>query len=472
MPDRPDPHVIVVFGARGDLARRKLFPGLARLLAAGMLPEDFAIIGSGRHAPDSDEAFRDEVRGALEEFGSGDVDERVWAALRERLRFVASSADDGADLADAVTDAERELGADARRLLFLSVPPSATGDMVRMLGDTGLAERARVVMEKPFGSDLASARALNAIVHDVLDEEHVFRIDHFLGKEATQNILAFRFANGLFEPAWNRDHIAYVQIDVPEDLGLEGRASFYEETGAFRDMVVTHLMQLLGFVAMEPPVRLDARSLRDEKAKVFEAVVPFDPADATFGQFEGFRDEDGVEGDSTVETLVALRVRVDSWRWAGVPFYLRTGKAMKAGAQAITIGFREPPLRMFESDGGVLERPNELCFDLSSDGAITVDLRAKRPGPELELGEASLLIERDAEGHGDALEAYERLLLDVMHGDHTLFMRADEIERLWELAQPLLDAGPDPQPYARGSWGPQDALDLAGAEGWRLSREG
>ena len=470
MPTKPDPHVIVVFGARGDLAKRKLLPGLYRLLAAGMLPEEFAIIGSGRSAPDSDDEFRDDVRAALDEFVGEDIDEDTWSALRERLRFVASSADDGADLADAVREAEDELGGEPRRLLYLSVPPSAMRDMVKMLGGSGLAERARVVMEKPFGSDLETARELNATLHEVLDEDHVFRIDHFLGKEATQNILAFRFANGLFEPAWNRDHIAYVQIDVPEDLGLEGRASFYEETGAFRDMIVTHLMQLLGFVAMEPPVRLDARSLRDEKAKVFAATEPFDPADVVFGQFEGYRDEDDVADDSRMETLAALRVHVDTWRWAGVPFLLRTGKAMKAGAQTVTVGFREPPLRMFDPSDDVLDHPNEVSFDLKGGGAITVDLRAKRPGPELELGPASLGIEDGAGDDDDALEAYERLLLDVMHGDHTLFTRADEIERLWELAQPLLDDPPEAQPYAQESWGPQDALDLAGPAGWRVSR--
>ncbi len=471
-PTAPDPHVIVVFGARGDLAKRKLLPGLYRLLAAGMLPERFAVIGSGRHAPDSDDDFRDDVRAALDEFVSEGVDDDTWSTLRERLRFVASSADDGDDLARAVEEAERDLGDDARRLLYLSVPPSAMGEMVGMLGDSGLAERARVVMEKPFGSDLASARELNKVVHDVLDEDRVFRIDHFLGKEATQNILAFRFANGLFEPAWNRDHIAYVQIDVPEDLGLEGRASFYEETGAFRDMVVTHLMQLLGFVAMEPPVRLDARSLRDEKAKVFIATEPFDPADAVYGQFEGYREEEDVNARSEVETLVALRVHVDTWRWAGVPFLLRTGKAMKAGAQTITVGFREPPLRMFDASGDVVDHPNEVCFDLTSDGAITVDLRAKVPGPELELGLSSLGIEQTPGAEGDKLEAYERLLLDVMNGDHTLFTRADEIERLWELAQPLLDDPPKTQAYEQGSWGPQDALDLAGRARWRVSRGG
>jgi glucose-6-phosphate 1-dehydrogenase len=235
-------------------------------------------------------------------------------------------------------------------------------------------------------------------------------------------------------------------------------------------MVVTHLMQLLGFVAMEPPVRLDARSLRDEKAKVFAATERFDPAQAVYGQFEGYRDEEDVDASSDVETLVALRVHVDTWRWAGVPFVLRTGKALKAGAQTITIGFREPPLRMFDPSAEVVDHPNEVCFDLTTDGAITVDLRAKVPGPQLELGVSSLGLEHSAGRDGDKLEAYERLLLDVMHGDHTLFTRADEIERLWELAQPLLDDPPEPQPYAQGSWGPQAALDLAGAAGWRVSR--
>ena len=465
----PDPHVIVVFGATGDLARRELFPGLYHLLEAGMLPDEFAVIGSGRTAPSSQAAFRRHVRAGLDEF-VGDVDDDVFTRLADRLSFVASSSDDGKDLAAAVKAAEGDMGDDVKRLLYLSVPPSAMKDMVGMLGSTGLATRARIVMEKPFGSDLATARELNEAVHAVVDEDDVFRIDHFLGKEETQNILAFRFANGLFEPAWNREHIAYVQIDVPEELGLEGRGSFYEETGAFRDMIVTHLMQLLGFVAMEPPVRLDAQSLRDEKAKVFEATVPFDPAEVVYGQFDGYREDDDVDAQSDVETLVAMTVHVDSWRWAGVPFHLRTGKAMRAGAQRITVGFREPPLRMF--DGGAPDHPNEVCFDLKGDGSITVDLRAKRPGPELELTPATLELEHDAARDGQSLQAYERLLLDVLEGDHTLFTRADEIERLWELAQPLFDHRPAVQPYPKGSWGPQAATYLAGRVGWRASREG
>jgi glucose-6-phosphate 1-dehydrogenase len=467
-----EPHVLVVFGATGDLARRKLFPGLFHLSRAGLLPADFRIIGSGRHAPDGhDDAFRDLVRRAIAEHGRHELDDASWTAFADRLSFVASSADDGEDLARAVRDAEGELGDGVRRLIYLSVPPGAMRPMVGMLGATGLTERARVVMEKPFGTDLTSARELNAAVHEVLGEEQVFRIDHFLGKEAAQNILAFRFANGLFEPVWNRDHIAWVQIDVPEDLGIEGRGAFYEETGAFRDMVVTHLFQVLGFVALEPPVRLDAHGLREEKAKVFEAVVPLDPAKVVFGQFEGYRDEEGVARDSRTETFVALEAAVESWRWSGVPFLLRTGKAMAQGRRTITIAFKEPPLAMFRAaaDGHRPARPNELVFELSDDPEISVDLRAKAPGPALALGPASLRLDfADAFGGQDGLEAYERLLHDVLLGDHTLFTRADEIERLWEIAAPVLDDPPEPLPYPQGSWGPDAARALAGPHGWRL----
>ncbi|MEJ7894784.1 MAG: glucose-6-phosphate dehydrogenase, partial [Solirubrobacteraceae bacterium] len=249
---RPDPQVIVLFGARGDLAARKLFPGFYRLAQAGLMPENFRIVGSGRHAPDSHEAFVEQVHDALQEHGPDELEEEEWTSFAERLSFVASSAEDASALTAAVNAADEELGGGVRRLLYLSVPPAAMQPMVEQIGHSGLAERARLVMEKPFGTDLASARELNRALHEVVAEEQVFRIDHFLGKEAAQNVLAMRFANGLMEPVWNRDHIASVQIDVPETLGLEGRGGFYEQTGAFRDMVVTHLFQLLGFVAMEP----------------------------------------------------------------------------------------------------------------------------------------------------------------------------------------------------------------------------
>jgi glucose-6-phosphate 1-dehydrogenase len=467
----PHDQVIVIFGATGDLARRKLFPGLFHLFAAGLMPEHFRIIGTGRHSPGSDDDFRDHVREALDQFGRRRVGAEAWEAFARRLSFTASSAEDGADLAAAVRSAEEEIGHATQRLLYLSVPPSAMASMVRMLGTSGLVAGARLIMEKPFGTDLASARELNAVLSEVVDESQIFRIDHFLGKEAAQNILAFRFANGLFEPAWNRNHISHVQIDVPETLTVEGREHFYEGTGAFRDMVVTHLFQLLGFVALEPPVRLDAKSLHDEKAKVFEAMRPLSRERTVFGQYDGYRDERGVAPDSRVETFAALEVRFDTWRWEGVPFLLRTGKAMAEGRRSITIGFQEPPLRLFPDDAGFThcQRPNELIFELSDAPQITVDLRAKVPGPALELGAAAMRLDfADAFRDGSGLEAYERLVLDVMRGDHMLFTRSDEIERLWEVSDPLLKDPPALHPYPRGSWGPAEALALAGPRGWRL----
>ena len=469
----PEDHVIVLFGATGDLAKRKLFPGLFHLFAAGLMPEEFRIIGSGRHSPGSDDDFREQVRAALAEFGRREVRDEIWDAFSRRLSFTVSSADDGAELADAVREAEEEIGVGARRLLYLSVPPSAMQPMVPMLATSGLASGARLIMEKPFGTDLASARELNAVLAEVVDEDQIFRIDHFLGKEAAQNILAFRFANGLFEPAWNRNHIAYVQIDVPEALTVEGRAGFYEQTGAFRDMVVTHLFQLLGFVALEPPVRLIAKALHDEKAKVFEAMRPLRSEHAVFGQYDGYRDESGIDDGSRVETFAALEVRLDTWRWEGVPFLLRTGKAMAEGRRSITIGFKEPPLRMFADDGDFAhcQRPNELNFELSDTPQITVDVRAKVPGPALELGAAALRLDfDDTFPRGSGLEAYERLVLDVMRGDHTFFTRSDETERLWELSDPLLRDPPPLQSYPRGSWGPEAAQALAAPRGWRLQQ--
>ncbi|MCW3041425.1 MAG: zwf, partial [Solirubrobacterales bacterium] len=346
-PEAPEPHVLVLFGARGDLAKRKLLPGIYHLAQAGLMPPEFRVIGSGRHAPDGD--FADEVRAALEEHGTDELRDEDWKAFAPRLSFVVSDADDGEALAQAVRDAREELGKESRTLLYMSVPPSAMLPMVGMLASTGLSTdaRARIVMEKPFGSDLASAQELNAALHEHVEEDAIFRIDHFLGKEAAQDILALRFANGLFGPIWNTEHVSAVQIDIPEKLGLEGRGSFYEETGAFRDMVVTHLSQIMGFVAMEAPESLDADALRDAKAAVLADLQPFDPARTVYGQFDGYREEEGVAEDSNRETFVALEASIDNDRWRGVPFLLRTGKALAEGRRVVTISFREPPHQLF-----------------------------------------------------------------------------------------------------------------------------
>jgi glucose-6-phosphate 1-dehydrogenase len=463
--ERPGPHVFVLFGATGDLAKRKLFPGLYRLAAAERLPEEYAIIGSGRHSPGTDEEFRDKIRDSLKEFVD-DLDDKIADDLLGRLTFQTSDADDGKDLAAAVKKALSSLGEDARPLIYLSIPPKATQAMIKMLGHEDLTDGARVVVEKPFGTDLESSRELDAALKDVISEDQVYRIDHFLGKEAVQNILALRFANGLLEPAWNRDNLVSVQIDVPEELTAKGRGAFYESTGCFRDMISTHLCQVLGFVAMEPPVHLDPTALRNEKAKVFAAMQPLNPDRVVFGQYEGYRDEDDVADDSEVETFVALETFVDTERWQGVPFLLRTGKALGATRRTVTLTFRTPPMGRFgDSDYG----PNQLMIELSDSPKFGVQLMAKRPGPRMDLMPLTFHLDIGEEDPGDIpLEAYERLLLDVMRGDQTLFTRADEVDRLWEICQPVLDNPPPTLPYARGSWGPDEAIALAGPEGWRL----
>lgn len=466
--ERPGPHVFVLFGATGDLAKRKLFPGLYRLAAASRLPEDYAIIGSGRHSPGSDDEFREKIRSGLQE-SVDDVDSDVLEDLLSRLTFQTSDAgedDGGKDLAAAVRKAHDGLGDGSRTLIYLSVPPTAMQSMIGMLGREHLTDDARVVVEKPFGTDLESSRELDATLKEVVSEDQVFRIDHFLGKEAVQNILALRFANGLIEPAWNRAHLTSVQIDVPETLTAEGRGAFYESTGCFRDMISTHLCQVLGFVAMEPPAHLNPTALRNEKAKVFDAMRPLNPDRVVFGQYEGYRDEDGVADDSKVETFVALEAFVDTERWQGVPFLLRTGKALGATRRTVTLTFRTPPMERF---GDNEHGPNQLMLELSDSPEFGVRLLAKRPGPRMDLVPLTFNLDVADEDPDDVpLEAYERLLLDVMRGDQTLFTRADEVERLWEICQPVLDTPPPTLPYARGSWGPDEAIELAGPEGWHL----
>ncbi|SEC93371.1 glucose-6-phosphate 1-dehydrogenase [Nocardioides exalbidus] len=464
--DELSPHVLIVFGATGDLAARKLFPGLYRLAAAGRLPGDYAVIGSGRHSPGTDEEFREQVAEGLRDTVD-DLDEDVASDLLGRISFQTSDSDDGADLAAAVREAEERLGdhgsSDVRRLVYLSVPPTAMSGMVGMLDREGLTERARLVIEKPFGLDLESFQELDAAIHDAVDEDQVFRIDHFLGKEAVQNILALRFANALFEPAWDRRSVAQVQIDVPETLQMEGRGSFYESTGCLRDMVSTHLFQILGVVALEDPGEWTASAVRQARKDAFDALRPLDPADVVLGQYDGYRDEDDVDDDSDVETFVALTAYVDNERWRDVPFLLRTGKAMAETRRTITLRFRAPESSIFGDPAG-----DELVLELTDEAVVSLDLFGKKPGPDMELAKATMRLDFEDELPDDEpLEAYERLVLDVLRGDHTLFARSDETERLWEVCQPVLDDRPDPQPYEPGSWGPQAALDLAPG-GWRL----
>ncbi|TYL45261.1 glucose-6-phosphate dehydrogenase [Nocardioides sp. BGMRC 2183] len=468
------PHVLVLFGATGDLAARKLFPGLYRLAAAGRLPDHFAVIGTGRHSPGSDDDFRAQVHDALTEF-VGELDEQVATDLLAQITFVTSSSEDGSALGEAVRAAEDRLLercscllGDVRRLLYLSVPPGAVEGMVQMLEREDLVARSRLVAEKPFGTDLDSARELNATVAGVFPDAQVFRIDHFLGKEGVQNILALRFANGLFEPAWNRHTISSVQIDVPETLTVEGRGSFYESTGCLRDMVTTHLCQLLGFVALEDPHAYRESALRAAKAAVFSAVRPLDPGRVVFGQYDGYRKEPDVAEDSTVETFAAMEMWIDNDRWRGVPFYLRTGKALAEGRRTITVRFHDPRHRWLKPEDGGQPAPNELVIELADQPRIEIDIRAKRPGPDMALVEGVFRLDLVGDvPDADPLEAYERLLLEVMRGDRTLFISADEVERLWEICQPVLDRRPPALPYPVGSWGPQEAVDLP-SDGWHL----
>jgi glucose-6-phosphate 1-dehydrogenase len=476
---RPDNHVIVLFGATGDLAKRKLLPGLFHLAAAGLLPHKYKIIGASpaKYAISTDE-FRAHARQAAQDFciSKPDNETDCWAEFAKHLSFASADPDDFTALKDAVDQAEKEIGGDVRRLYHLAVPPAAFSSVVGMLGAAGLAgDGARVIIEKPFGTDLKSSVTLGAAVHAVFDESQIFRIDHFLGKESVDNILAFRFANGLFEPVWNRSHIAYVQIDVPEVLSIEGRADFYDKTGAYRDMIVTHLFQVLGFVAMEPPTALTAAQLRAEKTKVFEALKPLDTRHVVRGQYEGYLNETGVAPGSQTETMVAVRAEVDNWRWHGVPFFLRSGKSMGAGRQVITLGFHEPPLKMFKAhrrdipDG----RSNEIIIDFADPGSITAKFLAKEPGAEMSLGSEKMIFKYgDSFAAANALEGYERLILDAMIGDQALFTSSDGINRLWEISEPLLNNPPPPETYSRGSWGPPSVNKLIAPYHWHLPNSG
>lgn len=463
-------NVVLLFGATGDLSRRKLVPGLFHLFNAGLLPR-VRILGVSLDDLD-DEGFRRFAHAAVTEFGRAASWEQRWPEFEKNLHHICQ-ADGAAGLARAVERLEEDLGGEPRRLHYLSVPPQAAEEVVQMLGEAGLAERSSIIMEKPFGTDLRSARELNAGLHATFREEQIFRIDHFLGKEAALNILAFRFANGLFEPIWNRGHIDHVQIDVPETLAIGHRIGFYEQTGAYRDMVVTHLFQILAFMAMEPPTMLESAAISEEKNKVFRSMKPILPGDVVRGQYSGYLDEPGVRVHSDTETFVALRCEIDNWRWAGVPFYLRTGKRMAEGARIISIAFREPPKSMFPAGSGVGSAgPDHLTFDLADVSKLSLSFYGKRPGPGLTLDKQSLQFSLHETGRsGDVLEAYERLILDAMKGDHTLFTSAEGVERLWELSAPLLESPPPVRPYQPGSWGPNAIHQLIAPYAWRLPFE-
>ena len=464
------PQLVVLVGATGDLSRRKLLPGLFHLATAGFIPA-CRIIGVSLDDLDAD-GFRAVARDSLDQFSARKFNTADWSEFSESLDYVSLSAGPDA-LKEAVATAEQALGVQSRRIHYLSVPPNAALSAVRLLAESDLVARSRIIMEKPFGTDLASAVLLNARLHEVFAEDQIFRIDHFLGKEPAQNILAFRFANGLFEPIWNRNFIDHVQIDVPETLGLGRRAGFYEQTGAFRDMVVTHLFQILAFMAMEPPTALAPAPISEEKNKVFRSMLPIEPKDVVRGQYTGYRAEDGVDPESDTETFIALKCLIDNWRWAGVPFFLRTGKRLAEGQRIISIAFREPPKSMFPVGSGVgAQGPDHLTFDLADASKMSLSFYGKRPGPGMRLDKLSLQFAMHDTGRiGDVLEAYERLILDAMRGDHTLFTTAEGIERLWEVSIPLLENPPPVRLYPPGSWGPKSIHQLVAPHAWRLPFE-
>jgi glucose-6-phosphate 1-dehydrogenase len=468
--DHIPPHVIVLFGATGDLAKRKLIPGMAYLDQSKLAP-DIQVVGTSLEDLTDDE-FRALAKEAVESFGTHKLTDEQWASFASTLTYVPQG--DGPEaLAAAVAAAEEKLGSNTLLLHYLSVPPKAAQAVITMLKEANLVERARVVMEKPFGTDLASAIKLNDFVHQTFRERQIFRIDHFLGKEAAQNILAFRFANGLFEPIWNRNFIDHIQIDIPETLGLDARANFYESTGAYKDMVVTHLLQVMAFVVMEPPTALEPRAISEEKNKVFRSMLPIHCDHVVRGQYSGYRQESGVAKDSDTETFIALKVGIDNWRWAGVPIYLRTGKKMAEGMRIISIAFKEAPRTMFPAGSGVgSQGPDHLTFDLADSSKVSLSFYGKRPGPGMKLDKLSMQFStQETDSQGDVLEAYERLILDAMRGDHTLFTTAEGIESLWERSAPLLEDPPPVKIYPPGTWGPNAIHQLIAPNAWRLPFE-
>ncbi|MEX2458831.1 MAG: glucose-6-phosphate dehydrogenase [Actinomycetota bacterium] len=466
-----EPQSVVIFGATGDLTRRKLLPALYHLFIEDLLPANFAIVGSAR-SPMSDGQFREHAREAVEEFGRTKTLEK-WDEFVPLLSYLAGDVTEEGGcsaLGARLAQVEKARGIEGqRRLLYCATPPSVYPGIARRLGETGLAARGRLVLEKPFGRDLATARELNAVLHEAFDEEQIFRIDHYLGKETVQNILACRFANGMFEPIWNRRYVDNVQITVAEEIGLEGRGAFYDSIGTIRDMVQTHLFQVLTFVAMEPPVSFDPDRLRDEKVRVLRSMLPADPKRVVRGQYAGYRDEPDVATDSTTETFAALQIEIDNWRWAGVPFNLRTGKSLGRKVTEVSLSFRHVPYNVFRGTDAEPPGRDAIAFRLQPNEGISLLMNIKRPGLGMELDRAELDFDYAETFASPLLEAYEYLLLEVMEGDHSLFTREDEVERAWEVLQPLLDEPPPVIEYAPGSWGPEQAEELILPRHWHVT---
>jgi glucose-6-phosphate 1-dehydrogenase len=488
----PQPFTLVIFGGTGDLTRRKLMPAIFRLWQEKLMPAEFAVVGIAREELD-DEEYRRRMREALGEFAKAPSDED-WAAFGQRLFFASHVFDDeiGFDgLKLQLAGIDDQFGLPGNRLYYMAVPPQVVDDIARDLSEAGLICPAdcrcwcRVIVEKPFGRDLQSAQELNRSLHQVFAEQQIYRIDHYLGKETLQNLMVFRFGNAVWEPLWSRAHVDHVQITVAETVGVERRADYYEQSGALRDMVQSHLLQVLSLVAMEPPASYDADSVRNEKVKVLRAIRPFEAGSGdgvVRGQYTeavmagkqvpGYTAEEGVKKGSRVETFVALRAWIDNWRWAGVPFYLRTGKRLAAKATEVVVRFRAAPHPVMDLHEGDAPAPNALVLRIQPREGISLYFEAKLPGLTGAMRPVSMDFDYSTAFAGEeSPEAYQRLLLDAMLGDATLFARRDEVEAAWTLVTPILKAwesGGAPEPYASGTWGPESAERLVSEDsgGW------
>jgi glucose-6-phosphate 1-dehydrogenase len=487
-----DPCTIVIFGAAGDLTRRKLVPALLNLRSYRLLPNDFAVVGIARKDM-SDEAFREEQTQDIRKFATLKVDEAAWAEFRGRLYYVAGEFGDPAvyqKLAESLKDLATRHATSGNVLFYLATPPQFFAEIVKQLGAAGLTREEgggwrRVIIEKPFGRDLDSAKALNEQISAVLKEGQIYRIDHYLGKETVQNIMVFRFANGLFEPVWNRRYVEHVEITVAETVGVEGRGSYYDSAGVVRDMIQNHMFQLLTLIAMEPPISFEGEAARNEKVKVLQAIRPMSPEEilkkAVRGQYgEGFlgenkvpayRSEPSVAPNSNTETFAAVELYVENWRWADVPFFLRSGKRLPRRSTQIVIQFRKPPLLLFPKAAVGEIEANRLVIQIQPEEGIKIAMKAKRSGPTIRLRDVELAFNYADRGDEDQATGYERLLYDCMTGDSTLFHRADMVEAAWTIATPILDLwatlpARDFPNYEAGAWGPAAADALVARHGY------